>query len=131
MDALGNDDNASMPEQVKRPNPWRKIMMILYTYKELTLISDVYYQNLSYVLICNPYFYNLFYTHIIHTCFISILKRIGTKLNDETHCSMRQLMDKREVQKKVQELYNIITCKSLLPQSNPWSKLAPLEQVVN
>ena len=28
VDAPGNDGNASMPEQVKRPNPWRKIMMI-------------------------------------------------------------------------------------------------------
>jgi len=26
--ALGNDGNASMLEQVNRPNPWRKIMMI-------------------------------------------------------------------------------------------------------
>ena len=24
VDALGNDGNASMPEQVKRPNPWKK-----------------------------------------------------------------------------------------------------------
>jgi len=26
-EAPGNDGNASMPEQVKRPNPWRKMMM--------------------------------------------------------------------------------------------------------
>jgi hypothetical protein len=26
MEAPGNDSNASMPEQVKRPNPWRKMM---------------------------------------------------------------------------------------------------------
>ena len=26
MDAPGKDDNASMPEQVKRPNPWRKMI---------------------------------------------------------------------------------------------------------
>jgi hypothetical protein len=24
VDALGNNGNASMPEQVSRPNPWRK-----------------------------------------------------------------------------------------------------------
>jgi hypothetical protein len=24
VDALGNDDNASMPEQISRPNPWKK-----------------------------------------------------------------------------------------------------------
>jgi hypothetical protein len=28
VDASGNDGNAPMPEQVKRPNPWRKIMMM-------------------------------------------------------------------------------------------------------
>ena len=30
VDALGNDGNASMPEQVNRPNPWRKMMMTLH-----------------------------------------------------------------------------------------------------
>jgi len=29
VDAPGNDGNASMPEQVKRPNPWRKVMMMM------------------------------------------------------------------------------------------------------
>jgi hypothetical protein len=29
VDALGNDDNASMSEYVNRPNPWRKIMMVM------------------------------------------------------------------------------------------------------
>jgi len=29
VDAPGNDGNASMPEQIKRPNPWRKIMMMM------------------------------------------------------------------------------------------------------
>jgi hypothetical protein len=28
VDAPGNDGNASMPEQVKRRNPWRKMMMM-------------------------------------------------------------------------------------------------------
>ena len=28
VDAPGNDGNASMPEQVKRPNPWRKMKTI-------------------------------------------------------------------------------------------------------
>ena len=31
MDAPGKDGNASMPEQVKRPNPLRKIMMMIIT----------------------------------------------------------------------------------------------------
>jgi hypothetical protein len=30
VDALGNDGNASMPEQFRRPNTRRKIMMIYY-----------------------------------------------------------------------------------------------------
>jgi hypothetical protein len=29
VDAPGNDGNASMPEQVKRPNLWRKMMMMM------------------------------------------------------------------------------------------------------
>jgi hypothetical protein len=29
VDAPGNDGNASMPEQVKRTNPWRKMMMMM------------------------------------------------------------------------------------------------------
>jgi hypothetical protein len=28
VDDVRNDGNASMPEQVKRPNPWKKKMMI-------------------------------------------------------------------------------------------------------
>jgi hypothetical protein len=29
VDALGNDGKASMLEQVKRPNPWMKMMMMM------------------------------------------------------------------------------------------------------
>jgi hypothetical protein len=29
VDAPGNDGNMSMPEQVKRPNPWRKMKMMI------------------------------------------------------------------------------------------------------
>jgi hypothetical protein len=35
MDALGKYANASMPEQVKRPNPWRKMMMMIMTDKNV------------------------------------------------------------------------------------------------
>ena len=28
VDALGNDGNASIPEKLKRRNPWRKIIMM-------------------------------------------------------------------------------------------------------
>jgi len=34
VDAPGNDGNASMPEQVKRPNPWRKMMMMMMMRKQ-------------------------------------------------------------------------------------------------
>jgi hypothetical protein len=33
VDAPGNDGNASMPEQVKRPHPWRKMMMMMMMIK--------------------------------------------------------------------------------------------------
>jgi hypothetical protein len=29
VDVLGNDGNASMPEQVKRPNPWKMMMIMM------------------------------------------------------------------------------------------------------
>jgi len=29
VEVPGNDGNASMPEQVKRPNPWKKMMMMI------------------------------------------------------------------------------------------------------
>jgi hypothetical protein len=32
VDAPGNDDNALMPEQLKRPNPWRKMMIMISSY---------------------------------------------------------------------------------------------------
>jgi hypothetical protein len=31
VDAPGNDGNVSMPEQIKRPNPWRKMIMMMMT----------------------------------------------------------------------------------------------------
>jgi hypothetical protein len=34
VDAPGNGGNASMPEQVKRPNPWRKMMMMTMKTKQ-------------------------------------------------------------------------------------------------
>jgi hypothetical protein len=36
VDATGNDDKVSMPEQVKRPNQWRMMLtMIIEKYKTL------------------------------------------------------------------------------------------------
>jgi hypothetical protein len=39
VDATGNDGNASMPEQVKRPNPWRKIIIIIIIVKFNNIIK--------------------------------------------------------------------------------------------
>ena len=36
-DAPGNDGNASMPEQVKRSNPWRKMMMMMMNVKSVAM----------------------------------------------------------------------------------------------
>jgi hypothetical protein len=38
VDASGNDGNASMPEQVKRPNPWRKTMMMVVVVMKFTVL---------------------------------------------------------------------------------------------
>ena len=37
VDAPGNDGNALMLEQVKRPNPWRKMMMVTLKKKFIQL----------------------------------------------------------------------------------------------
>ena len=39
VDALGNDGNASMPEQVKRPNPWRKMITMMNSSFEMPVIN--------------------------------------------------------------------------------------------
>jgi len=41
-DAPGNDGNESMPEQVKRPNPWRKMRMISRVRVNLLTIFQQY-----------------------------------------------------------------------------------------
>jgi hypothetical protein len=38
VDAPGKDGNASMPEQVKRPNSWKKMMMIVLSWYTLSFI---------------------------------------------------------------------------------------------
>jgi hypothetical protein len=54
VDAPGKDGNASMPEQVKRPNPWRKMMMLIiimcYHYQSISTTTD-YYRLISMVTI--------------------------------------------------------------------------------
>ena len=41
MDAPGNDGNALMPEQVKRPNPWRKMMMMMLNSDVSTILKHI------------------------------------------------------------------------------------------
>jgi hypothetical protein len=71
VDALGNDGNASMPKQVNRPNPWRKMMMIMMTFiktpinallirqilneKKNILIADTLSQNIVFVPLYTNY----------------------------------------------------------------------------
>jgi hypothetical protein len=40
VDAPGNDGNASMPEQVKRPNPWMMMMMMMILFCNHKVHSD-------------------------------------------------------------------------------------------
>jgi len=40
VDAPGNDGNASMPEQVKPPNPWRKMMMMMNQITRSTVLLN-------------------------------------------------------------------------------------------
>jgi len=47
VDALGNDGNASMPEQVNRPNPWRKMMMMTMTTQAHTNILAHFFFSLK------------------------------------------------------------------------------------
>ena len=42
MDAPGNDGNASMAKQVKRPNPWRKMMMMMTMMMMMMMTECVY-----------------------------------------------------------------------------------------
>jgi len=34
VDAPGKDGNASMPEQIKRTNPWRKVVMMTFSSRQ-------------------------------------------------------------------------------------------------
>ena len=41
VDAPGKDGNASMPEQVKRPNSWRKVMMMMKLGDGILIASSI------------------------------------------------------------------------------------------
>jgi len=60
VDALGNNGNVSMPEQVSRPNPWRK-MMTMNSY------SRVLYKNLLKSQVIKDFFCFV-YQEITFTC---------------------------------------------------------------
>ena len=40
VDAPGNDGNASVPEQVKRPNPWRRRLMMMMMMMMMMIILN-------------------------------------------------------------------------------------------
>jgi len=50
VEAPGNDGNASMPEQVKRPNPWRKMMMMIMKLMKLEFSGQIFekYSNIRF-----------------------------------------------------------------------------------
>jgi hypothetical protein len=57
VDAPGNDSNTSMPEQVKRPNSWKKVVMIQsstqltgdgYHHTVLKILSVMFYAIRTY-----------------------------------------------------------------------------------
>jgi hypothetical protein len=40
VDVPINDDNASIPEQVKRPNPWMMMMMMMMIWCEVIQVAQ-------------------------------------------------------------------------------------------
>ena len=47
VDATGNDGNASILEQIKRPNAWRKMMMVDHSLVSKVTIPDAVLVQLS------------------------------------------------------------------------------------
>ena len=74
VDALGNDGNASMPEQVSRPKPWGKMMMIMmmmnYDHKQRQFGSQTFSTSELFML---PHIFRgtIFHIiwHLIHSPF--------------------------------------------------------------
>jgi hypothetical protein len=46
VDAPGKDGNASMPQQIKRPNPWRKTTTMMIMMMMMILVLSVFISNL-------------------------------------------------------------------------------------
>ena len=49
MDALRNDGNASMPQQVKRPNPWMMMMMMMVCSAVEPVYNDIGLYDTAYI----------------------------------------------------------------------------------
>ena len=60
MDAPGSDGKSSMPKQFKRPNPWRKMMMMTYSDNKEEF-------NIQFA-ICSEYFNNAAFTCGVVCC---------------------------------------------------------------
>jgi len=80
VDAPRNDGNASMPEQVKRPNPWRKmiILLLLVTASEFSLGGNSPYTSTDKQIRTNVYKGNntktiRFVTHCSNAWFSTLL----------------------------------------------------------
>jgi hypothetical protein len=64
---LGKDGNASMPEQVNRPNPWMKMMMMMMMMMMMTVSYVIYKQSLM-VTVCPSFqfsFYSRTPSHVV------------------------------------------------------------------
>ena len=76
--SLLNDGNASMPERVKRPNPWRKMMMIMHfspfpCYLVLRSLKHKHASQFDSVLCAYSSRHSASSTcHILSVCFISL-----------------------------------------------------------
>jgi hypothetical protein len=71
VDASGKDGNASMPEEVKQPNPWRKMMTMTITkIGPIILVSNFqlpphsYKKNYLIILIKLDWHYGIFFIFI-------------------------------------------------------------------
>ena len=59
VDAPGNNGNASMPVQVKRPNPWRKMMMMM-----MMMMNYLIYLNNAKLMHVAVWFLNPYRTNV-------------------------------------------------------------------
>ena len=79
VDALGNDGNTSVPEQIKRPNPWRrrrrkkkkkKMMMMMHLFYVWFLLL-----NLQFTI-----YYRYQISHVSERIVVSLYSQLDTQL---------------------------------------------------